>query len=74
MVTCVPVRSILALPMGRMKSSSVGHVEGLAVEDLVLEEDHRVRVADGGAEQALGVGGDQGATTLRPGQWAYQLA
>ena len=51
-----PRRSILALPIGTTKSSSVRHLEGLAVEDLVLEEDHRVRVADRRLQQALGVG------------------
>ncbi len=34
----------------------LGHVEGLAVEDLVFKEDDRVRVADRGFQQALGVG------------------
>ena len=38
--------------------------EAVAVHDLVLEEDHRVRVADGGAQQALGIGGD--STAPRP--------
>ena len=41
------------------------HVEGLAVEDLVLEEDDRVRIADRGLEQALGVGGRVGLDDLQ---------
>ena len=32
------------------------HIEGAAVKDLVLEEDHRVGIADRRFEQALGVG------------------
>ena len=35
-------------------------VEGLAVEHLVFEEDDRIGVFDGGAQQALGVGGAVG--------------
>ena len=34
----------------------LGHVEALAVEQLILEEDDRVLAADRGLEQALGVG------------------
>ena len=41
------------------------HVELLAVEHLVLEEDHRVRVADRGLQQALGVGGVVGRDHLQ---------
>ena len=33
------------------------HVEALAVEDLVLEKDHRAGIADRGLQQSLGVGG-----------------
>jgi len=40
-----------------MKSGFFRHVERLAVEDFVLEEDHRIGIADRGLEQALGVGG-----------------
>ena len=51
------------------------HLEALAVEDLVLEEDHRVRIADRRLEQALGVGG---ACRARPPSgrecWPYQAA
>ena len=43
----------------------VGHVELVAVEHLVLEEDHRVGVADRRLEQALGVGGVVGRDHLQ---------
>ena len=33
------------------------HVEMLAVEDFVFEENHRIGIADRRFEQALGVGG-----------------
>jgi hypothetical protein len=48
------------------------HVAGVAVEDLVLEEDHRVRIADRGLEQALGVGGRIGRDDLETGDLEYQ--
>ena len=32
------------------------HFEALAVENLVLEEDHRIGIADRRLEQALGIG------------------
>jgi hypothetical protein len=41
----------------------VGHVALHAVEALVFEEDHRVVIADGALEQALGVGA---ASRARP--------
>ena len=50
------------------------HVERLAVEDLVLEEDHRIGIADRGLEQALGVGGAPRRQHAQARQWAYQLA
>ena len=62
------------MPIGSDEVVELRHLEALAVEHLVLEEDHRVRVADGGLEQALGVGGAVGRDTFRPGQWAYQAA
>ena len=75
MVTSLPGRTILALPIGTMNSGSVRHLEALAVEDLVLEEDHRVGVADRGFQQALGVGRRTRARPPSgPGTCAYQLA
>ena len=58
MVTSLPARAMRALPMGRTKSSSFGTGEGVAVEDFVFQEDHRIGIADRGLEQALGVGGE----------------
>ena len=56
----------LARPIGSTKSSSLRHLEALAVEDLVLEEDDRVGIADRGLEQALGVGRRIGRDDLEP--------
>ena len=56
MVTSLPARAMRALPIGTTPIVELRHVEGLAVEDLVLEEDHRVGIADRRFEQALGVG------------------
>ena len=44
----------------------LGHLEAPPVEDLVLEEDHRVRVADRRLEQALGVRRRVGLHHLQP--------
>ena len=44
------------------------------VQAEVLQEDDRVVVADGGGQQRLGVGRGRGATTFRPGTWAYQTS
>ena len=54
-----------ALPIGTMKSAIVGHREALAVDHLVLEEDHRIGIADRRFEQALGVGGGVGRDHLQ---------
>ncbi len=45
----------------------VGHLAPLAVERLVLDEDHGVLVADRGLQQALGVGGGGGGGDEQPG-------
>ena len=44
----------------------------LAVEDLVLEEDHRVGIADRGLEQPLGVGRGVGRDDFQAGTCEYQ--
>lgn len=43
------------------------HVEGLSVEELVLQDDDGIGVADGGLEQALGVLGAPGGHDLEAG-------
>ena len=53
---------------------ALGDLALFAVEDLVLDEDHRVVGADGALEQPLGVGGVAGRITVRPGMWAYQAS
>jgi hypothetical protein len=45
------------------------HLAFHGVEQLVLQEDHRVVVADRLDQQALGVVGVDGHTTFRPGMW-----
>ena len=52
----------------------VGHREALAVDQLVLEKDHRVGIADRRFQQALVVGAGIGRDDLEPGTCAYQLA
>jgi hypothetical protein len=60
MVTSVPGRGIAAYAE-RDRGGLFGHRLGLAeIEQLVLEEDHRVVVADRGDQQALGVVGRGG--------------
>ena len=54
-VTCLPTRSILARPSGRMKSIRRA-IEGVAVQDFVFQHDDRVGVADRSAQQPFGVG------------------
>ena len=56
-VTSVPSRTTFALPNGIMKFGPGIRrlVVRLAVEVLVLEEDHRIVAADRGAQQAVGV-------------------
>ena len=54
-VTSVAGRTTADVPIGRTKSA--GRLRALhAVEQPVLDEDHRVRVLDRGAQQAVGVG------------------
>ena len=65
MVTSLPARAIRALPIGTTKSSSFGTGEGLAVENFVLKEDHRVGIADRRLQQALGVGRGVGRDHLQ---------
>lgn len=52
----------------------LAHGEGLAVQQLVLEEDGGVGVADGGLEQALGVLGAPGGDDLEAGNAAVPRA
>ena len=42
------------------KIVELGHRRGMAVEDFVFQEDHRIGIADRGLQQALGVGGIRG--------------
>ena len=56
MVTSLPLRAIFALPIGTTIVVELRHREALAVENLVLEKDDRVGIADRRLEQALGVG------------------
>ena len=67
MVTSVPSRRTLALPIGTTQSSTSGTSNSMAVDHLVLEEDDGVRVADGGLQQALGVGRVIGRDDLQAG-------
>ena len=53
----------------RGRGRRLGDVAALAVEVLVLDEDHRVVVADRRLEQALGVARGRGTATSRPGTW-----
>ena len=54
-VTSVPARTTADVPIGTMWSARrLGPLH--AVEQAVLDEDHRVGVLDGGAEQTVGVG------------------
>src|SRR3546814_1477229 len=46
---------------------ALGHVEGLPVVDFVLEEDHRVGVADRRLEKSLGIRGRIGRHDLEAG-------
>jgi hypothetical protein len=62
----------LADQVGLPEGDRVALLRDLAlcgVEHLVLEEDHRVVVADGADQQALGVIGVEGTATLSPGTW-----
>lgn len=52
----------------------LAHGEGLAVQQLVLEDDGGVGVADGGLEQALGVLGAPGGDDLEAGDAAVPRA
>src|SRR6056297_1448108 len=51
-----PLAPDLGLAEGDGEIIHLGHLEGLAVEDLVFEKDHRVGVADRAFQQALGTG------------------
>ena len=51
---------------GEHEVGELRHLEALAVQDLVLEEHHRVGIADRGLEQPLGVGGGIGRDHLQP--------
>jgi hypothetical protein len=73
MVTCVPARLIAARPNGTT-CPDLRNLEGLAVEQFVFQEHHRVGIADRRLQQPLGVRGEYGATTFSPGQWAYHEA
>ncbi len=56
MVTCEPVRSILGAA-DRHDEVLIGRtIEGVAVEDLVLQHDHRIGIANRRPQQPLGVG------------------
>ena len=66
MVTSSPSRRMAASPK-RIGLAVLGHLAALAVERLVLDEDHRVVVADGGLQQPLASAGVLGTATSRPG-------
>ena len=62
----------LAGHVGLAEGDRIGLVRDLllhVVQGLVLEEDHRVVVADRLDQQALGLVGEDGSTTFRPGMW-----
>ena len=50
----------LRLADRQYKIVELGHRRGMAVENFVFQEDHRIGIADRGLEQALGVGGIRG--------------
>ncbi len=74
MVTSLPGRAMRALPIGSDEIVELRHRRGLAVEDLVLEEDDRVGIADRGLQQALGVGRRVRRHDLQAGHVEYQAA
>ena len=44
------------------------------VQALVLDEQHRLAEPDRALQQAIGLGGREGATTTRPGTWMNQAS
>ena len=66
MVTSLPGRAILRLADGDHEIAAFGTSPRRAVKHFVLQEHHRVRIADGGLEQPLGVGGGRGRDHLEP--------
>ena len=74
MVTCLPGRSIFARPIGKTKSSPSGTSE---LWPYMISFSRKItglgsRIA--AFSKPLASAAFHGATTLRPGQWAYQLA
>ena len=55
MVTCLPTRCDARLADGHDPVVQLRHVEALAVEDFIFEEDHRIGIADRRLHQALGI-------------------
>ena len=53
MVTCLPARAICALPIGSDEVVDLRALEGVAVEDFVLQEDDRIGIADRGLSRPL---------------------
>ena len=74
MVTCEPARSIFALPMGRMKSSSSGQSKVWPYRISFSRNTTGLGSRIDARSRPLASADDQGATTFSPGTWAYQLA